>query len=144
MINLKLYWSLCCVGDRISYQVVISEPCDLLLDAVFHLSLRWQRGCVVQYLLLLLYVISKQLDLSVEGFKFIFVLPGLSLQLSLQQPERTIMNMLSNYLNGCAVIKQVWLRYKVAQVSKNAPIGCENLVCEIPSESQVCFLTGVW
>lgn len=75
--------------DKISHQVVVGEPRDLLLDAVLHLSLRRQRRCVGQYLLLLLNVVFQQLNLSVKRFKFIFVLPGLSLQLSLQQPETT-------------------------------------------------------
>lgn len=93
--DLMSYSSLCVVcSNRISHQVVVGEPCDLLLDAVLHLSLRRQRRCVVQYLLLLLDVVSQQLNLSVKGFKFIFVLPGLSLQLSLQQPERTMIIML--------------------------------------------------
>lgn len=91
MIDVTLYWSLCILcGNRISHQVVVGEPCDLLLYAVLNLSLRWQRRHVVQYLLLLFDVVSKQLNLSVKGFEFIFVLPGLSLQLSLQQPEGTM------------------------------------------------------
>lgn len=69
------------------HQVVVSEPRDLLLDAELHLSLRGQRHGVVEDLLLLLDVVFQQLDLSMKGLQFVFVLPGLRLELGLQQPE---------------------------------------------------------
>lgn len=90
MISLNnLIWSLSvlCIST-FSHQVVVGEPCDLLLDAVLHLSLGRQGRGVVQDLLLLLDVVFQQLDLSVQSLQFIFVLPGLRLQLRLQQPER--------------------------------------------------------
>ena len=71
------------------HQVVVGESCDLLLDAVVHLGLRGQGHGVVEDLLLLLDVGFQQLDLSVKSFQFVFVLPGLSLQLGLQQPGGT-------------------------------------------------------
>lgn len=76
----------CC---SIAHQVVIGEPRDLLLDAVLHLSLWRQRHHVAELFLLILDVTLQQLDLSVKGLQLVFVLPGLSLQLSLQQPGRT-------------------------------------------------------
>lgn len=86
----NLIWSLSALcSSRFSHQVVVGESCDLLLDAVLHLSLGRQGRGVVQELLLLLDVVFQQLDLSVKSFQFIFVLPGLRLQLRLQQPERT-------------------------------------------------------
>lgn len=78
--NLKLH-----LFEGISHQVVISEPSDLLLDAVFHLGLRRKGRCVVEQLLLLLDIISEQLNLSVEGFQLIFVLPRLRLELGFEQ-----------------------------------------------------------
>lgn len=76
----------CC---SIAHQVVIGEPRELLLDAVLHLSLWRQRHHVAELFLLILDVSLQQLDLSVKGLQLVFVLPGLSLQLSLQQPGRT-------------------------------------------------------
>lgn len=70
------------------YQVVIGEPRDLLLDAVLHLGLGRQGRRVVEQLLLLLDVVSEQLDLRVQGLQLVLVLPRLSLQLGLEQPER--------------------------------------------------------
>lgn len=74
-------------SSRVSHQVLVGEARDLLLDAVLHLSLRGERRRVVQHFLLFLDVASQQLDLSVKGFQLVFVVSGLSLQLSLQQPE---------------------------------------------------------
>lgn len=71
-----------------SYQVVVGEPRDLLLHAVLHLGLGRQGRRVVEQLLLLLDVVSEQLDLSVEGLQLVLVLSRLSLQLGLEQPER--------------------------------------------------------
>lgn len=75
-------------SQGISYQVVVGEPRDLLLHAVLHLGLRRQGRRVVEHLLLLLDVVSEQLDLSVEGLQLVLVLSRLSLQLGLEQPER--------------------------------------------------------
>lgn len=79
--------SLLLLRRLLPHQVVVGEPCDLLLDAELHLSLRGQRQGVVEDLLLLLDVAFQQLDLSVKSFQFVFVLPRLRLQLGLQQPE---------------------------------------------------------
>lgn len=57
-----------------SYQVVVGEPRDLLLHAVLHLGLGRQGRRVVEQLLLLLNVVSEQLDLSVEGLQLVLVL----------------------------------------------------------------------
>lgn len=79
----------CSRCEQWSYQVVVGEPGDLLLDAVLHFGLRGQRRSVVEDLLLLLNVILQQFDLRVEGLQLIPVLPGLGLQLGFQQPDRT-------------------------------------------------------
>lgn len=77
-----------CRGEG-PHQIIVGEPGDLLLDAVLHLGLRGQRPHVVQDVLLLLQVLLQQLDLSVQSLQLIPVLPGLGLQLGLQEPDGT-------------------------------------------------------
>lgn len=70
---------------QVAHQVAVGEPCELLLDGVVHLGLGGQSGHVVEQLLLLLQVVLQQLDLGMQSLQLVPVLPGLGLQLGLQQ-----------------------------------------------------------
>lgn len=69
-----------------TYQVLIGEPGELLLDAEFHLGLRGEQQRLAEGLLLLVQLLFQGLHLGLETLHLLLMLAALGLQLCLQQP----------------------------------------------------------
>lgn len=69
-----------------AYQVLVGEPCDLVLQTGFDSSLRRQLKVLGQELLLTIVLLLHALQLAAQRLHLHVVRPLLSLQLVLQQP----------------------------------------------------------
>ena len=87
MLSLHLCVCVCVCACVAAYQVLVGEPCDLVLQTGFDSGLWGQLEVLGQKLLLTVVLLLDVLQLATQRLHLTIVTSPLGLQLVLQQPE---------------------------------------------------------